>query len=71
MFNNFVSQEILLLKDVMNVFFHLNLFCYDRKFEWKIKSRLTQSVQKQQRRVLKEITKAERQLRVLDALTLT
>jgi hypothetical protein len=52
----------------MNLFFHQNLFSDDHKFEWKITSRLRQSVQKEQRRDLKEITKAERQLRILDAL---
>lgn len=54
-----------------NLFFHQNLFSDVHKFEWKITSRLTQSVQKEQRRDLKEITKAERQLRILDALTFT
>jgi hypothetical protein len=44
----------------MNLFFHRNLFSDDRKFECKITSRLTQSIQKEQQRDLKEITKAER-----------
>jgi hypothetical protein len=56
----------------MNLFFHQNLFSDDRKFEWKITSRLTQSVQKEQQRDLKEITKAKgRQLWILVALTFT
>jgi hypothetical protein len=55
----------------MNLFFHQTLFSDDHKFEWKITSRLTQSVQKEQRRDLKEITKAEKQLWILDALTFT
>jgi hypothetical protein len=44
----------------MNLFFDQNLFSDDRKFEWKITSRLKHCVQKEQRRDLREITKEER-----------